>query len=101
MGIERLMELIVMPDDSRDGYYIGAMDEEAISLVVKTAQSKRKTAKTIIDYKARNLMKHLKAADKVNARFCAVIGSNEMNDGTIWVKDLQNKTEEVISLNQF
>jgi len=101
MGIERLMELIEMPSTCRDGYYIGAMDEEAISLVVKTAQDKRKTNKTIIDYKARNLMKHLKAADKVNAKFCAVIGSNEMNNGTIWVKDLQNKTEEVISLKEF
>jgi len=101
MGIERLMELIEMPSTCRDGYYIGAMDEEAISLVVKTAQDKRKTNKTIIDYKARNLMKHLKAADKVNARFCAVIGSNEIKDGTIWVKDLQNKTEEVISLKEF
>ena len=101
MGIERLMELIEMPSTCRNGYYIGAMDEEAISLVVKTAQDKRKTNKTIIDYKARNLMKHLKAADKVNARFCAVIGSNEIKDGTIWVKDLQNKTEEVISLKDF
>ena len=101
MGIERLMELIEMPSTCRDGYYIGAMDEEAISLVVKTAQNKRKTNKTIIDYKARNLMKHLKAADKVNAKFCAVIGSNEIKDGTIWVKDLQNKTEEVVSLEEF
>ncbi len=101
MGIERLMELIVMPENSRDGYYIGAMDEEAISLVVKTAQDKRKTNKTVIDYKARNLMKHLKAADKVNARFCAIIGSNELKDATIWIKDLQNKTENVISLEEF
>jgi len=101
MGIERLMELIVMPEELRDGYYIGAMDEEAISLVVKTAQDKRKTNKTIIDYKARNLMKHLKAADKVNAKFCAIIGSNEIKDGTIWVKDLENKTEKVVSLEEF
>lgn len=101
MGIERLMELIVMPEEIRDGYYIGAMDEEAVDLVVKVAQDKRKTNKTIIDYKARNLMKHLKAADKVNAKFCAVIGSNELKDGNIWVKDLQNKTEKVISLKEF
>jgi histidyl-tRNA synthetase len=101
MGIERLMELIEMPSTCREGYYIGAMDEEAISLVVKIAQSKRKTNKTTIDYKARNLQKHLKAADKVNAKFCAVIGSNEIKDGTIWVKDLENKTEKVISLEEF
>jgi len=46
-------------------------------------------------------MKHLKAADKVNAKFCAIIGSNEIKDGTIWVKDLENKTEKVVSLEEF
>ncbi|MCK4874865.1 MAG: histidine--tRNA ligase, partial [Sulfurimonas sp.] len=101
MGIERLMELIKMPETSREGYYIGAMDSEAVNLVVKLAHLKRKTNKTTIDYKAKNLQKHLKAADKVNARFCAVIGSNEIKDGTIWVKDLEKKTEETVDINNF
>ena len=101
MGIERLMELIVMPESKRDGYYIGAMDTEAIDLVIKLAQNKRKTDKTTIDYKAKNLQKHLKAADKVNAKFCAVIGSNELNDATIWIKNLQNKTEKTINIKDF
>jgi len=101
MGIERLMELIVMPDTKRDGYYVGAMDEEAVDLVVKLTQEKRKTDKTTCDYKAKNLQKHLKAADKFNARFCAVIGSNEIKDGTIWVKDLENKSEKTVQLKDF
>ncbi|WP_373035293.1 histidine--tRNA ligase [Sulfurimonas sp.] len=101
MGIERLMELIVMPDITRDGYYIGAMDDEAIDLVIKLTQDKRKTDKTTVDYKAKNLQKHLKAADKVNAKFCCVIGSNEIKNGTIWVKNLEEKTEEVIDMKEF
>ena len=70
-------------------------------MIVKLAQTKRKTEKTTIDYKAKNLQKHLKAADKVNAKYCAVIGSNEIKDATIWVKDLQNKTEITMSLEDF
>ena len=101
MGIERLMELIKMPEVKRDGYYIGAMDSEAVDLVVKLAHSKRKTDKTTIDYKAKNLQKHLKAADKVNAKYCAVIGSDEIKNGTIWVKNLERKTEETIKLKDF
>jgi histidyl-tRNA synthetase len=77
------------------------MDSEAIDLVVKLAHKKRKTDKTTIDYKAKNLQKHLKAADKINAKYCAVIGSNEIKDGTIWVKNLENKTEKTISLEEF
>ncbi|WP_321778359.1 histidine--tRNA ligase [Sulfurimonas sp.] len=101
MGIERLMELIVMPDTFREGYYIGAMDVEAVDLVVRLAQSKRKTVKTTIDYKAKNLQKHLKAADKANARFCCIIGSNELKDNTIWMKNLEDKTEKTINIGDF
>ena len=101
MGIERLMELIVMPENARNGYYIGAMDEEAIDLVVGLTHKKRATDKATCDYKAKNLKNHLKGADKVNARFCAVIGSNELKDKTIWIKDLENKTEKTISVCEF
>ncbi|MDD2448595.1 MAG: histidine--tRNA ligase [Sulfurimonas sp.] len=101
MGVERLLELIEMPQSTRDGYYMGALDEEAIDLVVKLTQSKRKTHKVTLDYKAKNLQKHLKAADKAEAKFCCVIGSNELKDGTIWVKNLEEKTEEIIKIEDF
>jgi len=101
MGIERLMELIQMPETSRDGYYLGAMDEEAVDTIVNLTQKIRKNNKAACDYKKRNLQKHLKAADKINARFCAVIGSNELENDSVWVKDLQDKTEKVISLEEF
>jgi histidyl-tRNA synthetase len=101
MGIERLMELIHMPEVKREGYYMGAMDDEAIDLVMRLAHKKRKSDKTTIDYKSKNLKNHLKGADKVNARFCCVIGTNEIENGTIWVKDLENKTEQTLSLEDF
>lgn len=101
MGIERLMELIVMPENKREGYYMGAMDEEAVDLVVKLTQSKRQTDKTTCDFKSKNLKNHLKAADKANARFCCVIGENELKDGTIWVKDLEAKSEKIILMKDF
>jgi histidyl-tRNA synthetase len=101
MGIERLMELIVMPEESREGYYLGAMDDEALELVLSLTQQKRKTEKASCEYRARNLKAHLKNADKVNAKYCCVIGSNELENKTIWVKDLQNKTEDICSLEDF
>ncbi|SFV65395.1 Histidyl-tRNA synthetase [hydrothermal vent metagenome] len=101
MGIERLLELIQMPNESREGYFLGAMDEEAVELILSLTQRKRKTDKASCDYRARNLKNHLKSADKINARYCCVIGSNELENKTIWVKDLQNKTEETISIEEF
>ena len=101
MGIERLMELIVMPETQRDGYYLGAMDDEAIDLIIKLTQDKRKNFKANCDFKAKNLKNHLKSADKINAKFCCVIGSNELSDATIWVKDLEAKSEKVILQKDF
>ena len=100
MGIERLLELIKMPEDSREGYFFGAMDEEAVELIISLTQQQRKKAKASCEYRARNLKNHLKSADKINARYCCVIGSNELENGTIWVKDLQNKTEETINIKE-
>ncbi|MBA1432940.1 MAG: histidine--tRNA ligase [Epsilonproteobacteria bacterium] len=101
MGTERLLELIVMPKETREGYFLGAMDEEAVELVLSLTQAKRKTDKASCEYRARNLKNHLKSADKINARYCCVIGSNELENGTIWVKDLENKTEEILSIKEF
>ena len=101
MGIERLMELIVMPETKKEGYYIGAMDDEALDLAVKIAHQKRNSDVVSIDYKTKNLKNHLKAADKENVKYCAIIGSNEMKDGTIWVKNLEDKTEQTLLLEDF
>ena len=101
MGIERLMELIVMPESKREGFYIGAMDDEGVDLVVSLTHTKRSTDKVTCDFKAKNFKNHLKGADKVNAKFCCIIGSNELKDGTIWVKDLEDKSEKVILLKEF
>ena len=101
MGIERLLELIVMPEKTRTGYYIGAMDSKSVELVISLTQQKRKTDKAVAEYKAKSLKNHLKGADKIDARYCCVIGENERNTNTIWVKDLSNKTENVIALEEF
>ncbi len=98
IGIERLLELIKMPETERSGYYMGTMDDEGLPIIMKAAQAKRKSDKVIVEYKAKNLKNHLKGADKVNARYCAVIGENERNEGKIWVKDLVAKSEEIIPL---
>lgn len=101
MGIERLMELIKMPQTKKDGYYMGAMDEEALDFVVQIAHKKRQTDKVIVEYKSKNLKNHLKAADKANVKYCAVIGSNEMRDKNIWIKNLEDKSEYTIPMSEF
>lgn len=100
LGIERLMDLIVMPESVREGYYFGAMDVEAITPVLLAAEKVRRTQKAVVEYEPRSLKAHLKGADRINARYCAVIGENELAQNSIWIKDLVEKTESVIPLNE-
>ena len=101
LGIERIMELVKMPETSRDGYYIGAMDSEAIDTLFPLAHRKRVTDKVTVEYAPKKLKAHLKGADRVGARYCAVIGEDEFKDKKIWVKDLVEKKEMVVSWEEF
>jgi histidyl-tRNA synthetase len=101
LGIERLMELIVMPESVREGYYFGAMDGEAITPLLLAAEKVRRVQKAVVEYEPRSLKAHLKGADRINARYCAIIGENELVQNSIWVKDLVEKTESLIPLNDF
>ncbi|HIO96266.1 MAG TPA: histidine--tRNA ligase, partial [Campylobacterales bacterium] len=57
--------------------------------------------KVTLEYSPKKLKAHLKGADRVNARYCAVVGEDEFKDGTIWVKDLVEKQEFTINKSEF
>lgn len=99
IGIERLLELIVMPEPIRSGYYFGAMENESLPLILKCAEKYRQNNKAVVEYEPKNLKNHLKGADRINARYCAVIGENERNSNSIWIKDLVEQKETTISLD--
>lgn len=99
IGIERLLELIVMPQPVRNGYYLGAMDIESLPLILKTAEKYRQTDTAVVEYEAKNLKNHLKGADRIHARYCVVIGENERMSNSIWIKDLVEQKETTVSLN--
>ncbi len=99
IGIERLLDLIVMPETTREGYYFGAMDASALETLMQLGQKKRENHRVVIEYDAKSLKAHLKGADRVNARYCAVIGANELAEKKIWVKDLLESSEESIAFD--
>lgn len=100
IGIERLLELIKMPEETREVYYLGAMEDEAIDTIISIAQKLRKEQKVVVEYEKKSLKAHLKGADRVDARYCCVIGSSELADGTIWIKDLVEKKESIIPISE-
>jgi histidyl-tRNA synthetase len=101
IGIERLLELIKMPEDKEEVLYIGAMNEEALGKVFSLVVQKRKEKKVITDYKPRGFGKHLNNSEKKGATHVALIGEKELKDNSVWVKDLTTGKEETIKLEDF
>ena len=101
IGIERLLELIKIKESKEDIVYIGALDEASINTVLKTANIKRKTTKTLVEYTPRAFGKHFKLAEKVNANILALIGEKELNEGTIYIKNIDTKEEKTIKIEDF
>jgi len=101
IGIERIMDLVKLPEIEANGYYFGALDEASIDKVINIAKDIKKHSKAFVEFNAKKLKAHLKSADRLNARFCAVIGENELNSGTIWVKDLVTKKETIPKIDEF
>jgi histidine--tRNA ligase len=100
MGIERIMEILNSKNEiltTRKGVYIGALDTNGIDLIYKIGINLRKNFKTFISYEPKKLQKHLNVADNSNARICLCIGENELNNDKIWLKDLEQKREMLIS----
>jgi histidyl-tRNA synthetase len=100
IGIERIMDLIPLDESSKDGYYFGAMKEEGLDTIFSLASKKRKSSKVSMEYKPRNFNKHLKGAEKANARYCVLLGEDEMKNSTVWLKDMETKEEKTISFEE-
>jgi histidyl-tRNA synthetase len=101
IGIERLLELIKMKESTEDVLYIGSMCVEASDKVFSLVNQKRKDMKVITDYKVRGFGKHLNNAQKQGATIVALIGENELQENTIWVKEFKTKEEKTISIEEF
>ncbi len=98
IGVERLLKLIKMQDTKEELLYIGAMSDNAIDVVFSKVNQKREVSKVITDYKVRGFGKHLNNAQKKGATIVALIGDNELKDGTIWIKNLIKQEEQTIKL---
>ncbi len=101
MGIERLLELVKTPQKQREGIYLGALCEEAVEKVYRLGLAKRVCEKVVVEYAPKSLKAHLKQADKKEVAIFACMGEDELREGVVWVKDLINKTETKIPLEEF
>ena len=101
IGIERILDLIELPKEKREGIYLGVMIEDALDDAFLLASKLRKRDRVEFIYTKKSLKAHLKGADKANAKYAAIIGEDEYKNGSIWIKDLEEKKEKVLKIDEF
>ncbi len=101
IGIERLLELIKKNENKEDIFYVGALDEESLNIALKLAVNKRKINKTLVEYSPRSFGKHFKLAQKQGANIVALVGQKDLENNTIFTKNLETQESENIRLEDF
>ena len=102
-GLERL--LIVMqqtgveiPEAARPTVYLAGMDEACRKKAFEIANTLRILGvQAEIDHMERSVKAQFKYADKLGAKFVAVIGGNELAEGVMSVKNMVNSESEKVA----
>ena len=102
-GIERLLMVMEqsfaqIPNEKKPTVYLAGMDgesrEKAFAIATKLRQA---GVFAEVDHMERSIKAQFKYADKIGARFVAVIGGNELAEGVMNVKNMQTGESERIA----
>ncbi|MBQ2702193.1 MAG: histidine--tRNA ligase, partial [Clostridia bacterium] len=105
-GIERLLIVmeqtgVTIPKPQTTQIYLAGMDGECRKKAYELCCELRKNGvKAEIDYMDRSVKAQFKYADKIGAKFVAVIGGNELIEGVVNLKNMENGESEKVSFDK-
>jgi len=106
-GIERLLMVmeqsgVAIPDDDIPTVYIAGMDTACRDKAFALATQLRGAGiKAEIDHMERSVKAQFKYADKLGAKYVAVIGGNELAEGKANVKNMSTGESESVAFIDF
>jgi histidyl-tRNA synthetase len=102
LGLERVsLMLHKRSSPLRDAclYYVAAFGEEGKKRgLVLLDELRRAGLSAQCDYRATSLKAHLRQADRANCRYAILLGDDEAARGSIILRDLESKAQEVLPL---
>lgn len=106
IGLERLIltlegMAVEIPSEKRVDLFIACLGEEAKLETSKIALKLRKNGISCErDLLGRSLKAQMKYANKLQAKYVIVLGENELKEGKVKLKDMENSSEEEINLEE-
>ena len=105
-GLERVLLALekqgLLPDKNRsvDVYVVAlgeAAQEEAFKLVMDLRDAGFSAA---VDYAGRSMKAQMKQADKLGAKFAAIMGDDELSEGVVMLRDMAGSEQEKVPVNE-
>lgn len=96
MGVERLLivmeaENAYLPEQECPDLFLGHIGESAELYALKLADALRKHGKSVeTELLGRSVKAQMKYADKINAKYSAILGDNEIEQGKVQIKNMRN-----------
>lgn len=100
MGMERLFLLlesqgIQLPDEPPCDIYLAPLGENAVGKVMElTLDLRKKGLRVETDLMGRSLKAQMKYADKLGARYVAILGDDELQKGVVTLKNMADSSQE-------
>ena len=89
----------MQPEDnaSGEGYYVITLGDDAWEPGLGVTADLRAAGEVAeIDYRRRSMKAQMRTADKENFRWAAVIGEDEVQQGTVTLRDMNSSEQETI-----
>jgi len=101
LGMERLVMLIPpVPVEARSEVFLAPLVPEARDLALRLQRQLRKAGvSAMTDHEGRGLKSQMKRADKLGARFVAILGEDEMAKARWTIRDMKASTQEEVGLD--
>lgn len=106
MGIERILyflekEGVSLEPELAVALYVGILGKEARAKAYKIVDALRKHGIVVeTDYMDRSAKAQMKYANKIGAKYTAMIGSNELEAGEVRLKNMENGEQQTVSLDK-
>ncbi len=106
LGIERFLMMLEAlrgePSSKRQGVQAIALGAQARTVLVPLVMRWRRelNVPVFMDFDDRKISAQFKIADRNNARYAAILGSEELATGELILRDLETRTERRLSLDR-
>lgn len=99
-GIERIMMLLEDYPKNNPTVYIAWLGDNTITTAMKIAEDLRKNnIKTCIDFTSKSMKGHMKKADKLNAKYCIILGEDELAKNIVLIKDFSTREQKEVAID--